>query len=100
MSRFTDGTFRMRALLGRRSLESQVDKEFAFHVQMETEKLQRDGWTSEAAGSEARRRFGSDVRERERARDAWGVGLGYEMAADVRHALRQIWSRPGLSGLA
>ena len=100
MSRFTDWTFRARALLGRRSLESQVDQEFAFHVQMETEKLQREGWTSDAAESEARRRFGSDVRERERARDAWGVGLGYEVAADVRHALRQMRRRPGFSSLA
>ena len=47
MSRFTDWTFRLRALLGRRSLESQVDQEFAFHVQMEAEKLQRDGWSAD-----------------------------------------------------
>ncbi len=100
MSRFTDWTFRLRALLGRRSLESQVDKEFAFHVQMEAEKLQREGWNAAAAIDEARRRFGSEVRERERARDAWGVGTGYELVADARHALRQMRRRPGFSVLA
>ena len=49
MSRFTDWTFRLRALFGRGSLESQVDQEFAFHVRMEAEKLQREGWAAEAA---------------------------------------------------
>ena len=100
MSRFTDWTFRLRALLGRRSLESQVDREFAFHVQMEAEKLQRDGWSADAAVDEARRRFGSQVRERERARDAWGVNTGYDLVADGRHALRQMRRRPGFSALA
>jgi len=100
MSRLTDWTFRLRALLGRRSLESQVDKEFAFHVQMEAEKLQQQGWTAVAADAEARRRFGSETRERERARDAWGVGVGYDLLADGRHALRQMRRRPGFSALA
>ena len=100
MSRFTDWTFRMRALLGRRSLESQVDQEFAFHVQMEAEKLQREGLSVDAAEAEAHRRFGSETRERERARDAWGVGLGYALIADARHALRQMRRRPGFSVLA
>lgn len=100
MSRLTDWTFRLRALLGRRSLESQVDKEFAFHVQMEAEKLQQQGWTAVAADAEARRRFGSETRERERARDAWGVGVGYDLVADGRHALRQMRRRPGFSALA
>lgn len=100
MSRFTDWTFRLRALFGRGSLENQVDQEFAFHVRMEAEKLQREGWTAEAADAEARRRFGSETRARERARDSWGVRVGYEMAADVRHALRQMRRRPGFSVLA
>ena len=90
----------MRALLGRRSLEHQVDHEFAFHVQMEAEKLEREGWSADAALAEARRRFGSDTRERERARDAWGVNLGYDFLADGRHALRQMRRRPGFSALA
>jgi hypothetical protein len=67
---------------------------------MEAEKLQREGWTAEAADVEARRRFGSETRARERARDSWGVRVGYEMAADVRHALRQMRRRPGFSVLA
>src|SRR5262245_18002961 len=77
VSRLTDWTFRLRALFGRGSLEQQVDKEFAFHVQMSAEQLEREGWSADEAVEEARRRFGSETRERERARDAWGVGLAY-----------------------
>ena len=73
MSRFTDWSFRLRALFGRKSLEHQVDQEFAFHVRMEAEKLQREGWSAVAADDEARRRFGSETRERERARDTWAL---------------------------
>jgi putative ABC transport system permease protein len=100
VSRLTDWTFRLRALLGRRSLEQQIDREFAFHVQMEAEKLEREGWSPERALPEARRRFGSDTRERERARDSWGVNLGYDLISDARHALRQMRRRPGFSALA
>lgn len=100
MSRFTDWTFRLRALFGRRSLEHQIDREFAFHVQMEAEKLEREGWSSERALIEARRRFGSDTRERERARDSWGVNTGYDLISDAKHALRQMRRRPGFSALA
>ena len=100
VSRLTDWTFRLRALVGRRSLEQQVDREFAFHLQMQAERLEREGWSPDAAAAEARRVFGSDTRERERTRDAWGVGVGYDFLADGRHALRQMRRRPGFSALA
>ncbi|HEX6314441.1 MAG TPA: ABC transporter permease [Gemmatimonadaceae bacterium] len=100
MSRLTDWTFRLRALFGRRSLEQQIDREFAFHLQMQTEKLQREGWSAEAADAEAHRMFGSETRERQRARDSWGVGAAYDLIGDARHALRQMRRRPGFSALA
>jgi predicted permease len=92
--------FRVRALFGRRSLEQQIDREFAFHVQMEAEKLLREGWSADAAAAEARRRFGSDTRERQRTRDSWGVSIAYDLISDSRHALRQMRRRPGFSALA
>jgi putative ABC transport system permease protein len=100
VSRFTDWSFRLRALFRRGSLEHQVDREFAFHVRMQAEKLEREGWSPAAAEAEARRLFGSETRERERTRDAWGVGVGYDLVADTRHALRQMRRRPGFSALA
>src|SRR5688572_13681716 len=82
VSRLTDWTFRIRALIGRRSLEQQIDREFAFHVQMQAEKLEREGWPADAAAAEARRVFGSETRERQRARDSWGVSAGYDLISD------------------
>jgi predicted permease len=98
--RLSDIAFRLRALFARRSLESQVDEEFAFHLRMEANRLEGAGWTPDEARAEARRRFGNETRERERARDAWGVGLGYDLIADVRHALRQLRRRPGFTAVA
>ena len=100
MSRLTDWTFRLRAFFGRRSLEQQIDGEFAFHVQMQAEKLESEGWSAEAAVAEARRRFGSETRERQRARDSWGVTAGFDLISDGRHALRQMRRRPGFTALA
>jgi predicted permease len=98
--RLSDIAFRLRALFARRSLESQVDEEFAFHLRMEADRLEGAGWTPDEARAEARRRFGNETRERERARDTWGVGLGYDLIADVRHALRQLRRRPGFTAVA
>ncbi len=100
MSRLTDWTFRLRALFGRRSLEQQIEREFAFHVQMQAEKLEREGWSADAATAEARRVFGSDTRERQRARDSWGVTAGYDLISDGKHALRQMRRRPGFTALS
>ena len=100
MSRLTDWTFRLRALFGRRSLEQQIDREFAFHVQMQAEKLEREGLSPTAAAAEARRRFGSDTRERQRTRDSWGVSAGFDLISDGKHALRQMRRRPGFTALA
>ena len=100
MSRLTDWTFRLRALFGRRSLEQQIDREFAFHVQMQAEKLEREGWSAADAAAEARRIFGSETRERQRARDSWGVSTAYDMMSDGKHALRQMRRRPGFTALA
>jgi putative ABC transport system permease protein len=98
--KLSDIAFRTRALLARQGLESQVDEEFAFHLRMETEKLMNQGMNEADAGAEARRRFGNVTREHERARDAWGVRLGYDLIGDVRHAIRQLRRRPGFSLIA
>lgn len=99
MRRLTDWWFRLRALVARDALEQQVDEEFAFHLEMEAEHLERGGLPPDEARREARRRFGSEVRGREQARDAWGVRLGYDLVADVRHALRQLRRCPGFTVL-
>jgi len=93
-----DLTFRLRALLFPKSLERDMDEEMAFHLDMETEKYVRQGMTEAAARRAALRRFGSVVREKERAREAWGISLATELLADGRHTLRQLRRNPAFAG--
>lgn len=91
--------FRLRAALRPGTMERLLDEEFAFHHQMETEKLIQGGYSPEDAAREALRRFGGDVRPRQLARDAWGTGVFRDAVVDVRHAVRQFRRRPAFSAL-
>lgn len=99
MPRLSDLWFRLRAAIWPSAMERELDQEVGFHVAMETEKLIGQGMTAEAAGREARRRFGAMGRERETIRDAWGVGWVRDLRVDVRHTLRQFARRPLYTGL-
>lgn len=92
--------FRVRALVTSRNMERELDDEIAFHLAMETEKLMDQGMSPEDARVEARRRFGSEVRERERAREAWGVGLVQDLGADAVHTFRQFRRHPAFAAVS
>lgn len=99
MPKLADLWFRLRALVRPGAMERELDQEFAFHLEMETEKLIRQGVEPAAAVAEARRRFGGSVQARQGVRDSWGVGMIRDGATDVRHALRQFRRRPAYSAL-
>lgn len=94
-----DLRFRLRALFRSRAAQRELDEELAFHLAMDAEALRARGLSPEDADREARRRFGSLGREAERTRDAWGISLARELAADVRHAARQMRRRPAFSAI-
>jgi len=97
MLRISDLMFRLRALLFPRTLERDMDEEMAFHLDMETRKYVRQGMSEAAARRRALRRFGSVAREKERAREAWGISLATELLADGRYTLRQLRRNPGFA---
>lgn len=92
-----DAAFRLRALFAPGTLERRMDEEMAFHLEMETRKYVERGMTESEARRRALRSFGSIVREKERAREAWGVTLMTDLIADARHAGRQLRRNPAFS---
>jgi len=99
MPRLRDLLFRLGTLLRLGRAEREMDEEFAFHVDMAARTLEASGLSPERARAEALRRFGGLTRERQRARDQWGVGWVRDLAGDLRHALRQFRRRPGFTML-
>ena len=91
--------FRLRALVRPRAMEQELNEEFAFHMEMEEKKLAAIGHQPSEAKRLAQLRFGSQVAERERARDSWGITMVRDFLADLRHAFRQFRRRPAFSAL-
>lgn len=96
---WTELRVRLRALVGRRAMERELDEELAFHLERETAKLVDEGWSPPEARREARRRFGGVERHREGARDAWGLRWFDDLSRDVTVGLRRMWRAPGSTAL-
>ena len=86
--------FRIRAILFPKSLESILDHEVQFHLEMEAEKLIRQGVPPEEALRKARLDFGEPEYHKEKAREAWGIGMFQNFRIDVRHTLRALRRNP------
>ena len=94
MRRLHDLLFRLRALTWPRGLERELDDEMSFHLDMATEKLEREGLTPEEARREALRRFGSRARQKDRARWEWGISFVRDLGSDAKLVGRQMRRDP------
>ena len=79
---------RGRALFGKRRLDSGLDEELEFHLQMAMEEKLRRGMTAEQARREARLEFGGLEGIKESYRDARGFPWLESLLQDVRYAFR------------
>jgi len=88
---------RLRTLLGRDAVERELDEEVAFHIEMEAEKLRREGLSPEEARRRAGVAFGGVQHAKEAVRDArwlpWAPGL----SLDLRLGARMLAKSPGLT---
>ena len=88
---------RLRALVRRGAVERELDEELAFHLEMETEKLRRQGLSADEARRRARLAFGGVEGAKEGVRDerwlAWAPGL----SLDLRLGVRMLAKAPGLA---
>jgi predicted permease len=88
---------RARSVLAPRASESRMEEEFAFHVEMETRRLERAGVPTEDARRRALVAFGGMETHRESMRDGRGTRWLHDVVADVRYALRAMRRSPGFA---
>ncbi len=91
---------RLRGLVFRGAEERALRDEVEFHLEMETEKLVREGWEPDSARREAHLRFGGVDRMQERTREARGWGWLEDLARDLRHGVRGLRRDPGYTATA
>ena len=79
---------RLRAIVGRRGLENDMQTEMREHLERTTERLVARGMSIEDARIEARREFGNLTALQEESRDAWGARWMDALAGDLHFAFR------------
>ncbi|HYC52565.1 MAG TPA: ABC transporter permease [Gemmatimonadaceae bacterium] len=98
MSWFEGSRARLRLLFGRRATESRMDKEFRFHIEMETERLVRE---QKLDRDEARRRalvaFGGVEQHKEALREGRGTSWFNGLSLDLKLGFRMLAKYPGLT---
>ncbi|HUF49894.1 MAG TPA: ABC transporter permease [Longimicrobiales bacterium] len=89
----------MRALLGRRRAERDLDDELRLHLELETERHERAGMMPQEARRRARVAFGAQERFREESRDARGTRWLEEAWQDGRYGLRAMRRTPAFTAV-
>ncbi|MGW8267920.1 MAG: ADOP family duplicated permease, partial [Longimicrobiales bacterium] len=88
---------RGRLLFGKERVETEMDEEMRFHLEMEVQEHVRAGKTLGEARREALRTFGGVERFKERARDARGGRLMDDTRQDLFFTLRKLRRSPGFA---
>ncbi len=87
---------RLRALLGRRRADADLDRELRAHLEQQVEELTARGISLDEARRTAVSTFGGFERVREESRDARGVSFLENIGRDLRYALRGLRREPML----
>jgi predicted permease len=90
----------LRALRGGRAVDTQLDDELRFHVDLEADRLAREGMAPEQARTTALRTFGGVERVREECRDTRGLGWFDATSRTLRYAFRSLRRNPAYSLLS
>ena len=90
---------RLRALGKRGKLESDLDEELQFHVEMKTRENVEAGMPPGEARKAALRQFGNLARTKEIAREAWTFPRLESVLQDIRYGLRQLRRNPGFTAV-
>ena len=91
---------RLAAVFRGAKLDSEMDEEMRWHVDMETERNRREGMSPDEARCAARRQFGGLDQLKERERDARTWTWPEQLAKDCRYAFRSLAKSPNIAAAA
>jgi predicted permease len=88
---------RLRSLLSRNRVEQELDEEFRYHVERETEECIASGMTPGDARYAALRTIKDMEQRKEECRDTRGLNLLESLVQDVRYGVRMLRKRPAFT---
>lgn len=91
---------RLRSLLRRGMVESEMDDELRFHAERQLEKYLKEGLSTDEAARRVRMTFGGMEQVKEDCRDARGVSLVEDLVQDFRYGWRMLLKSPGFASTA
>src|SRR6266700_837071 len=91
---------RLRALLHKRKLDTQMEDEMRSHIEMQAQENIESGMNSEEARYAALRQFGWVETIKETCREQRGVSWLENLAQDVRFSARMLRKNPGFTAVA
>ena len=94
-----DLLYRLRAVVRRNRMERDMEDELRFHIERETEKLERAGFSHEEARRQANLDFGGAEQVKEGCRDARGTALIESILRDLQYAARILRGIPGFTAV-
>src|SRR6185503_867314 len=90
----------LRALFRRDQMERELEEEFQYHLDQQTQVEQAAGKTAEDASRSAVRALGGITQKKEECRDMRRIGFLESAFQDLRYALRSAARTPGFTATA
>ena len=90
----------VRSWLLRSRMEREMDREMRFHIEARAADLEAEGFAAADARRRAGEEFGDVIRWKEAGREARGLTLVDDLAADLRYAGRTMRRSPGFTAAA